>query len=300
MLSVLVALHNEGENIVPFYKRTKPVLEGLPGSPDWQIVFLNDGSQDDSLERIIALRAKDARVKVITLSRNFGYQPALVAGLTLAQSDWYAILDVDCEDPPELLSEFYEAAQRGAQLAYGIRSNREEAAVVTWFRGLFYHINKRIADSPTIMWMAEFSLMSRQVRDAALAARTTFPFLRNELAFVGFAREGIAYRRSKRALGKSHYNFLRMAKFAVGGFLAGSTFPLRFILYLAAAVAVGYPSLVLLLGLSLKNAFYLAFFISFYMLLLTLPVLSLYLARTYRNVVGRPVFIVDEQRTFLA
>ena len=298
-LSVLVALHNESSNILPFYQRAKPVLESLPGTPAWQIVFLNDGSTDDSLDRIAELREADGRVKVISLSRNFGYQSALVAGLTLAESELYAVLDVDCEDPPELLAQFYEAIQKGAQLAYGIRSNREEPAFITSLRALFYHINNRIADSPTVLWMAEFAMITRQVRDAILVPRTTYPFLRSEMAYAGFRRVGVPYRRAKRAHGKSHYNLLRMTEFAVAGFLAGSTFPLRFVLYLAVVLALGYPAAVFLLKLSWDQAVQLSSLIALCLCLVTFPILALYLARTYHNVVLRPLFIIDKEKTHL-
>lgn len=299
-LSVLVALHNESANIGPFYERAKPVLESLSGLSSWQIIFINDGSDDDSLDQILKLRAKDSRVKVISLSRNFGYQSALTAGFTLADSDLYAVLDVDCEDPPELLTQFYENIQKGVHLTYGIRSNRDEPAIITKGRALFYHINNRIADSPTILWMAEFGMMTRKVRDAILMPRTTFPFLRSEMAYVGFARAGVDYRREKRAHGKSHYNLLSMTRFAVAGFLAGSTFPLRFVLYLSAVLALAYPLMVLLFGLDAAGAAQLASVLTFYMALTTFPILALYLARTYRNVVSRPVFIVDEGRSQLS
>lgn len=298
-LSVLVAVHNERENIAPFYSRVLPVLRALPDLDAWQIVFINDGSTDDSLEEILKLRAQDKRVKVVSLSRNFGYQPALLAGLTLVESERYAILDVDGEDPPELLTPFHQALGEGTQVAYGIRSNREEPWPLTWLRALFYHVNQRIADSPTLLWMAEFSMFTRQVRDAVLAPRTTFPFLRSEIAYVGFRRAGIDYRRSKRLHGRSHYNLWRMTRFAVAGFLAGSTFPLRLVLYVSAFLALAFPAFVWTGRLSLDAASKMASLLALYLLLGTLPILSLYLARTYRNVVARPVFILDRERTEL-
>ncbi|MDQ2950737.1 MAG: glycosyltransferase, partial [Chloroflexota bacterium] len=201
------------------------------------------------LERICEVRARDDRVKVITLSRDFGYHAVLLAGLSLVTADRYAMIDVDCEDPPELLREFHAAIEGGADVAYGIRSNRVEPAIVTFFRRLFYYLNKEIADSDIVLWMAEFAMISRQVRDAILAPHTTYVFLRAELGYVGFVRVGVPYVRGVRTSGKSHYNFFNMTRFAVAGFLASSTFPLRLILYLAMVIGLLFPVIVALAGL---------------------------------------------------
>lgn len=297
-LAIIVPVHNEIGNVAPFYERALPVLESLNGI-SWQIVFVNNGSDDGTLERICELRAKDKRVKVISLSRDFGYQAVVLAGLSLVSTDRYAMIDVDCEDPPELLREFHAALEEGADVAYGIRSNRVEPAAVTFFRRLFYHLNKGIADSDIVLWMAEFAMITRQVRDAIIAPRTTYVFLRAEIGYVGFVRVGVPYVRGVRTSGKSHYNFLSMARFAVAGFLASSTFPLRFILYLAVVVGLLFPLVVLVAGLGAASIASLASVATFYFALIALSTIALYLARAYKNGVARPVFVVDKNRTHL-
>lgn len=297
-LAIITALHNERENIVPFYERLKATVEKFQGISSWELIFVNDASTDDSLDRILALRQKDAHVKVITLARNFGYHSVLVAGLTEADADIYAMVDVDGEDPPEVLADFYKAVQGGAQVAYGIRSNRDEPAYITWLRGIFYKINRCIADSNIVLWMAEFMMIRREVRDAILKPKTTYPFLRAEVGFVGFKRVGVDYRRQKRMFGESHYNLYKMTVFAVGAFLSSSTFPLRFVLYLSAALAVGFPIAACLLKLSLASAAVLAALISFYFLLITVPLIALYLAREYNNTIGRPIYLLDPAKTY--
>lgn len=298
-LAVIVPVHNERANIVPFYHRTKAVLASLKGLDDWAAVFVNDGSGDGSLEEILKLRANDDHVKVITLSRNFGYHAVLVAGLSQIGSDLYAVVDVDCEDPPELLGQFYETIQGGAQVAYGIRSNRQEPWLITLGRKLFYLANKHIADGEAVVWMAEFAMITKQVRDAILRPHTTYPFLRSEIGYVGFKRVGIPYFRAQRQHGRSHYNVWKMTKFAVAGILSSSTFPLRFVMYLAFAVGLMFPICVIALGLTDSGVVILTALVSLYFLLLTIPLISLYLARTYKNVVARPVFIIDKEQTFL-
>jgi glycosyltransferase involved in cell wall biosynthesis len=297
-LAVVVPCHNESANIRPFYAAAKEVLDRLPVKA--VLLFVNDASTDDTLDKILALRAKDPRVKVATLSRNFGYHAALVAGLSNADADLYAIVDVDGEDPPELLEKFHAAVAGGAQTVYGIRSERPEPAWIVFCRWLFYWINRKIADGPIRLWMAEFSMFTRPVRDYILANKTTFPFLRAEMAYVGLRMEGVPYARRPRLRGTSHYNFFSMAKFAVGGFLASSTFPLRLILYLSAAFGGAYVLLSAALRLPLIEAGALAAVMGFIFLLLALPMLALYLARTYKNVTGRPVFFLDPERSRLS
>lgn len=296
-LHVIVPARNERLNIPYFYERTRAALESL--DLDWSIVFVNNASDDGSLEEMLKLRAADPRVKIITLSRDFGYHAALIAGLSQVEGDYYAIIDVDCEDPPELLVEFYKALKGGAQVAYGVRSNRDEPRLVTFGRKLFYLANRRVADSEIIMWMGEFSMMTKQVRDAILAPSTTFPFVRAEMGYVGFERIGVPYLRAKRTYGESHYNLWRMARFATAGILSGSTFPLRFVLYLAAFFIVAFPVAVLGFRLSLDQSAKLAMVVTLYFALVTVPIIALYLARTYKNGVARPVFVVDRTKSHL-
>ena len=297
-LAVVVPCHNESANVEPFYESAKTTLDALP--LDWTLVYVNDASTDDTLDKILALRKKDPRVRVATLTRNFGYHCALVAGLSNADTDLYAIVDVDGEDPPELLTQFHAAVEKGAHTVYGIRSQRPEPKHIVFFRWLFYWINLKIADGPIKLWMAEYSMFTRVVRDHILANKTTFPFLRAEMAYVGLRMEGVPYVRQPRLRGVSHYNFWRMAMFAIGGFLASSTFPLRASLYLAAGFAALYLVLVPALGLGLVEAGALAAVMAFAFLLLTVPMLSLYLARTYKNVTRRAVYFLDPDRSKLS
>jgi len=296
-LAVVVPCRDEEDNVVPFYEETKSALERVP--VDWSLVFVDDASADATRERVLALREKDPRVKLAALSRSFGYHAALVAGLSSAEADLYAIVDVDGEDPPELLAQFHAAIEGGARTVYGIRDRRPEPGWLIFLRWLFYAINQRIADGPTRLWMAEFSMFTREVRDFILSSRTTFPFLRSELAYAGLRLEGVPYVRRARRRGRSHYNVLSMAKFAVAGFLASSTFPLRLVAYASAVFAVAYAVLCAARGLSLVEAGALAAALGFVYLLLALPIIALYLARTYKNATGRPLFMLDRERSRL-
>jgi glycosyltransferase involved in cell wall biosynthesis len=297
-LNVIVPSYNESQNVPYFYGRARQALEALPDL-DWNLIFINNSSHDDTLTQIMTLRSADPRVKVITLSRNFGYHAALVAGLSSVEGDYYAIVDVDCEDPPELLVDFHRAIEAGAQIAYGDRSQRDEPALITFGRRLFYLANRGVADSEIVMWMGEFSMFTRQVRDAILAPRTTFVSVRAEMGYVGFKRIGIPYLRAKRKYGETHYNLWRMSTYAILSILSGTTFPLRLVVYIAALIGVGFPILVWALALNAAHTAVAAAIAGLYFLVLTLPLISLYLARVYKNIVHRPLFIVDQTRTCL-
>ena len=297
-LAVIVPLYNDVGNVAPFIERAIRTLDTVP-SVSWQIVLVNNGSTDGSFEKACELHRADDRVKVLSLSRNFGYHGALLSGLTLVAADLYAMIDVDCEDPPEVLGEFAKAIEAGADIAYGIRSNRIESPPVTFFRRLFYYLNRSIADSDIVVWMSEFAMITRQVRDAIIAPRTTYVFLRAEMGHAGFVRVGIPYVRGVRTWGATHYTFWGMTQFAVAAFLASSTFPLRFILYLAVVAGLLFPIVALLLGLGAAGIASLAAVATFYFALVALSTIALYLARTYKNGVARPVFIVDKNKTFL-
>lgn len=297
-LAVIVPAYNDVESIGPFYERVRDALNTFH-DVRWQLIFVNDRSDDGTLERLRELRAADDRLKIISLSRTFGYQAVLLAGLTLVSADLYAMIDMDCEDPPELLRDFKGALDDGADIAYGIRSDRMEARLVTFCRRLFYYVNRSIADSEIVVWMSEFAMITRAVRDAIIVPHTTYVFLRAELSYVGFVRVGFRYLRTTRLHGRSHYNLLGMARFALAGFLASSTFPLRFILYLALAIGAVFPLILLMVRPGLEVTAALASVVTLYFALISLATIALYLARTYKNGVARPVFIVDSSKTYL-
>jgi len=295
-IAVISAVKNEEQCIPIFLDRVKKSLDKLSGKPDWQIIFMNDGSTDGSLDVICRAAHADPRIKVLTLSRSFGYQAALLGGLKEIEADYYTIVDVDCEDPPELISDFWSKIQQGFELVYGIRSNRTESRFLTLCRKIFYKINSLLADSHVYMWMAEFSMFSKLIRDAIISPQTTFPFLRTEMAYVGYRAIGIEYKRVGRVAGKSNYNIWRMVKFGVGGILAGTTFPLRAILYLSGIFALIF----LILCLWLRNPLSIgvsAAILLFIYVLISFPLVGIYLARTYRNIVNRPNYFIDPHRS---
>jgi polyisoprenyl-phosphate glycosyltransferase len=299
-ISILCPVFNEEPTIPLFYERLKAALAPIADRYDFEILFSDNRSTDHTVERVLELRAKDPRVQLLSLSRNFGYQHSIVAALRQASGDAMCVIDADCEDPPEMIVMLIQHWEDGYDVVYGVRDRRAEPFILTWLRKLFYRVNKRIADSDILLDMAEFCLIGADVRDAVVANQSTFPFVRAEIAHLGYRRMGIRYNRQRRIAGRSHYSLYGMWRFAVAGILSSTTVPLRIPLYLL-------PPLVILNALGfwlevsgrwpwgfelsvLADLLYLAFGFAF---------LSLYTARNYRNVVGRPVAVVDWRRSAL-
>ena len=149
------------------------------------------------------------------------------------------------------------------------------------------------------MWMAEFSMFTHNAKLGIISPRNTFVFLRNEMAFVGLKRKGFDYFRSKRKFGKTHYNFFRMTMFAIAGFLTSSTLPLRIIFYLGGLIGITFPLMWILFEIRLETIANLSVVILLYYSITCLSIISLYLARSYQNIINRPLFVIDTKRTFL-
>jgi polyisoprenyl-phosphate glycosyltransferase len=298
-IQVICPVYNEEQNVDYFYERYRLVRERIMDNYRLELTFIDNASTDRTSELVKALRVRDRSIQLITHSRNFGYQASLLCGLTNLDGDAYVIIDADCEDPPELIPEFIKKWEEGYDLVYGNRKWRSENSAVAMARRVFYRLTRKIADSEFIIDMAEFSLFSRRMRDEVLSHFSTFPFVRSDLAYAGFRRFGIEYRREPRRFGKTHYNFWRMAKFAISGILSASTFPLRAIVYGGIPlVALDLVAAILqLIGARLPLSAVLLLNLAF--VCLSLVSLSLYVARISKDVIGRPVFIVDELRSEL-
>jgi dolichol-phosphate mannosyltransferase len=191
LISIVTPVFNEEEAIPIFYERIQKTLAPLRQNYSFEILFTNNRSHDRTLTVILGLRASDPSVQVLTLSRNFGYQPSLMSGIRHACGDAVIVIDVDCEDPPELLPEFIAAWERGYDLVYGDRKRRTEFFLIQLARMAFYRLNKLLADTEIVLDMGDFALISRRLRDLMLANRSTYPFLRTEAAYVGFDRKGL-------------------------------------------------------------------------------------------------------------
>lgn len=300
LVSIICPVYNEQVNIQMFYDRMETALSNLRGLYKFEYIFTNNRSTDNTLEIISSLRELDKRVQMITFSRNFGYQASVLAGLHYAKGDASIVIDVDCEDPPEMIPSFIEKWQEGYDIVYGIRKKRQENIIVQEARNLFYWLLNKVGDHEIIMNMAEFGLITKEVRQEILNNKSTFPFLRTEISYAGFNQIGINYIRQARQYGKTHYNFWGMAQFAVGGILSSSTFLLRLSAFIG-AVFVLLNALALFFEITnlISKAFEVIVILDLMYLVFFMATISIYIARIYKNGVQRPIFIVDKRHTFI-
>src|SRR6266511_3583292 len=194
-LTIICPVYEEEPVVPDFFERTLPVVEQLSARYDVQLIFINNASSDRTLAAILSLRERYSWIHAISLSRNVGYQRCIECGLGTIDSDLYVIIDVDCEDPPELIETFVSSFEEGFDVVYGERVDREEPAVLKSTRRFYYRIMRAIADDEILLDMAEFSLITREVRDAVIADSTSFPFIRASIGRVGFRRRAVAYKR---------------------------------------------------------------------------------------------------------
>lgn len=303
LVTIVCPVFNEERSVRPFYDRLVKALVSVEDRVRFELLFMNNRSTDGTLEAIIELRKSDPRVNVITLSRNFGYQASITAGMRRAHGDAVVNIDVDCEDPPEMIPRFVEKWLAGADVAYGIRSQREEFILMHWARKLFYRVTRAVSDHEIVLDMAEFFLVDRRVRDAVMSTRSTFPFVRGQTGFAGFRREGIAYKRERRLVGETHYNLWSAAKFGLAGILSSSTLPLRALAYvgvMAFLVDLALMVWVLATGTWLKLTWGARLAMATLLfhagwIMLAFGTVGIYLARIYKDGMRLPLYIVDDK-----
>ena len=298
LITVVCPVHNEEKVIPLFFDRISPVISELSGQYRVNLLFINNASTDSSYQAISHLRERHPFVYVISLSKNYGYQCSLECGLRNAEGDIIVFIDVDCEDPPEMILEFVRLYEQGNDIVYGKRVDREEIHVIKWMRKLFYHIVYRVADEDIILYMAEFSLMTSEVRDAVIESHDSFPFIRSSISRVGFKRAGIPYKRHRRIAGETHYNLINMTLFAIAGILSSTTLPLRLPIYI-------FPFWLILTAL--LGTAQIMTGSSWFLLINILSVCAyiggtaaftaLYVARTYKNGLGHPNYVIHKRYT---
>jgi hypothetical protein len=298
-VTVICPVFNEERTIPVFYERFRAAVAPLRVTYDVELIFTNNRSTDRSLEVIHEIIQRDPTVQVLTLSRNFGYQASLQAGLSQATGDAVVFIDVDCEDPPEMIPAFVDKWVEGYDVVYGERLDRPENAVVKGLRNWFYKVLKALGDAEIVLYMAEFALFSRQVRDAVVNNQNTFPYIRAEIGYAGFTRHAIPYRRQPRIVGDTHYNVIDMFAAAVGAILTSSTIPMR-----AAVCAVPVAAVLSVLGVVADQGgigpwFKLMVAFDLFVLVTLVTTYGLYIARIHKNVMGRPIFIIDWRQSII-
>jgi glycosyltransferase involved in cell wall biosynthesis len=300
--SLVIPVFNESEGLSVLFERLRVLLGSLDAPAE--VLLVDDGSDDGSFEMMNELHVRDPRFKVIRLSRNFGHQTAITAGMDLALGDAIVVMDADLQDPPEVVLEMAERWREGYEVVYGVRNDRStdtrfKRTSAEWF----YRALNRLTEVEIPRDVGDFRLIDRRALGAVLAMREGSRFVRGMVASVGFRQIGVSYRRDPRFAGETKYPLRKMVRLATDGIVGFSRVPLRIALQLGflvagLSIAGGFFALVMkLVGLftvpgwsSLLFAICLLGGIQ----LVVLGVIGEYLGRTYEESLDRPIYIVSD------
>lgn len=306
LLSVVVPCYNEEENVSFFYEELMKVQDFFSEREvELEVLYVDDGSRDNTVAEVKKLREKDGRVHLVSFSRNFGKEAAMFAGLENAQGDYVVIMDVDLQDPPSLLPEMYGYLQEGYDSVATRRVSRKgEPPVRSFFARMFYRLMKKISRTEIMDGARDYRLMTRQMVDAILSMQEYNRFTKGIFGWVGFRTKWLEYENIERTKGETKWNFWKLFIYSLDGITAFSTVPLM----LASVVGVvfcvlafvmilfiiirkllfgdpvsGWPSLVCIILMTSGVQFFCT------------GILGQYLAKTYMEVKKRPHYLVREK-----
>ncbi len=299
-ISVVVPLYNEQANIAELYRR---LTASLADVADYELVLVNDGSHDATGPLLDTLHAEDRRVVVLHLSRNFGHQAAISAGIDHARGRGVILMDGDLQDPPEVLDQFIQAWRDGNDVVYAVRTRRKEGLVKRLGYALFYRLWRAISELDIPLDSGDFCLMDRRVVQESRRLPERRRFVRGLRAFVGFKQTGIRYERAARAAGQPKYTWRALARLAMDGLLGFGSLPLNCVGYLGLAATA--MSVLLAAGLVIAwltgSSFaspwavvVLAVVAMSGLQLLSLGVVGEYVRRIFDEAKGRPTYIIGE------
>ncbi len=300
MISVVIPIYNEQETIDTLHQRVEAVLLGL--DRPWQIVYVNDGSRDRSLEMLLDRQSRDHHVVVVDLSRNWGHQPAISAGLSVAEGDAVALMDGDLQDPPEAIADMVAAWENGAQVVIAERRSRAERGIRGLLFPLFYRVLGYLSDFPIPLNAGIFGLLDRQAVDAINRFSESNRYIPGLRAWVGYRTAVVFYDRAERAAGEPKQNFLKLLKYALDAIFSFSYKPLRLSLFLGMLLAIGsflYAVILVVLRLRGYNVVpgYTSTIVSILFLggiqLFCVGLLGEYIGRIYDEVKRRPLFLIQ-------
>ena len=309
LLSVVVPCFDEEPVIVETHRRLTGVLEGLK-ELEFEIIYIDDGSKDETPKILESLQMEDERVRVLRLSRNFGHQIAVTAGLENSSGDAVVIIDADLQDPPEVISEMIKRWREGYEVAYGQRVEREgETGFKLWSAKAYYRLINRISETKMPLDTGDFRLMDRKIVDSLLAMPERDRFLRGMVSWVGFRQVAVPYQRAKRHAGESKYPILKMIRFATDGIVSFSIAPLKIAIWTGffaiwlAITGIIVAVVVRLMDKNLNRGWASLFVAVLFMggiQLVSLGIIGEYLGRIYTEVKRRPLYIIQERLGFEA
>ena len=303
-LSIVIPIFNERASLPELYRRVRAVLDGMPAI-EHRVIYVNDGSTDGSLEVMLDQQREDPRFTVIDLSRNFGQQAAIAAGLAAADGDAAVVMDGDLQDPPELIAEMVECWRGGAEVVRAERRSREERGVRRWSFDRFYDVLGWVADFPIPAHVGVFGLLDRKALDELIRLPERNRFLPGLRAWIGFQQRTVYYDRRERASGVPKQSFSRLLRYGLDGVFSFSYKPLR--LMVAAGILISSMGFVLASAFVIKRLSGVETAQTGFTTLVTLVLflggvqlvaiglLGEYLGRIYDEVKQRPLYIVKRR-----
>jgi len=301
LLSVVAPVYNEVDSVAVLYERLCAALTGIP----FELVLVDDGSSDGSADKLEALAADDPRVKVVLLSRNFGHQMALTAGLDHARGDAIVMMDGDLQDPPEIIPQMIENWSEGSDVVYAVRETREgesffKLATARWF----YKIFDWLTTVPLRHNSGDFRLLDRVALDALLTMRERSRFLRGMTVWVGFTQSAVLYHRDPRHAGSTKYTLAKMMRFSLDAISSFSDRPLQLATLLGFAISglalIAIPVVVVLKIIGSYLPGFSTVEVTILLLggiqLITIGIFGEYVGRIYDEVKGRPLYVVRARR----
>ena len=310
-LSIIIPSYNEEENINEIYERIKKTIKEI-NIDDFEIIYIENGSTDKSLEILKKINQNDKKVKIVSFSRNFGYQNAILAGLKYSKNDHVCILDGDLQDPPEIIKDFIAKAKEGYDVVYGIRKKREATFFKKISYKIFYYFYQKLSEINVPKEVGEFSLMNKKVVNHLINLKENNLFVRGLRTWLGFKQIGVEYNRLERNKGKPKFSFYESFILGLDGIISFTKVPLRAVLILGIIlsgisffyflfifvtkilVIFGFdiPSwLIMPKGLTIMNLIMVTFFS---LIVLILGIIGEYIGKIYGEVKNRPRYIVKE------
>lgn len=306
LLSVVVPCFNEEDVLRATHERLTSVLAGM--SADYELIFVNDGSRDDTQLILTQLQLVDPHVRVLLLSRNFGHQIAVTAGLEEASGDAVVIIDADLQDPPEVIPQMVQLWRDGNDVVYGLRTERKgESTFKLWTAKIFYRLINHLSEIKMPFDAGDFRLLDRRVVQVINSMPERARFLRGMVSWTGFRQVSLPYERAARHAGSTKYPLRKMVHFAMDGIISFSLVPLKLAIwtgFLAICIAVAGIIAAIIDRLTEKNiargwaSLFVAVLFMGGVQLVSLGILGEYLGRIYTEVKRRPLYVVQERLGF--
>jgi polyisoprenyl-phosphate glycosyltransferase len=303
LISVVVPCYNEEEVLVHTHSRLTQVLDRLENA-EYELVYVNDGSSDRTDEILRSLNQTSPHTRAVLLSRNFGHQAAVTAGLTAAAGQCVVIIDADLQDPPEVIAEMVERWREGYEVVYGIRESRAgESGFKLRSAQLFYRLINKLSDVHIPLDTGDFRLLDRRAVDALLAMPERHRLLRGMASWIGFRQHGLKYAREARFAGTTKYPLTKMLNLALDGIFSFSTVPLRFVTILGVLTsALAAAGIFYSLAVRIFTSHWVAGWATLILAVLftggvemfCFGILGEYIGRIYTEIKQRPLFIVRE------